>query len=199
MQIKYVGPRPIISKSGIVFDNQFDDRYTYLNIVVQLIKALDKDSFENQTYQYELDNRRLNDQDILEGLQRYCGDLDVVVKKGVAEENAQIDNELKEARENSMLEKDEQAALIKNIEMMRKYRLQYTNNELLYDCAIRLLADYVKKETLNYIIVPMFQRFAAILRSVQDELVRQNFPIDTRMDIYEEDGKLMAKMEVRNR
>jgi len=45
----------------------------------------------------------------------------------------------------------------------------------------------------------MFQRFAAILRSVQDELMHQNFPIDTRMDIYEEDGKLMAKMEVRNR
>jgi len=129
MQIKYVGPRPIISKSGIVFDNHFDDRYTYLNIVVQLIKALDKDSFENKTYHYELDNRRLNDQDILEGLQRYCGDLEAVVKQGVAEENAQIDNELKEAEENSMLDKEEQAALIKNIEMMRKYRLQYTSKQ----------------------------------------------------------------------
>jgi hypothetical protein len=37
------------------------------------------------------------------------------------------------------------------------------------------------------------------LHSVQDELMRQNFPVDTTMEIYEEDGKLMAKMEVKNR
>jgi hypothetical protein len=45
----------------------------------------------------------------------------------------------------------------------------------------------------------MFQRFAAVLHSIQDELSKQKFPIDTKMDIYEEGGKLMAKMEVKNR
>jgi hypothetical protein len=94
---------------------------------------------------------------------------------------------------------NEKEALVRNLEVMRNYRLQYATNETLYNCAVRALANLVKKEHVDYVIVPMFQRFAAVLHSVQDELMRQNFPVDTTMEIYEEDGKLMAKMEVKNR
>lgn len=82
---------------------------------------------------------------------------------------------------------------------MEDYRLQYATNEKLYSCAVKRLAAQVKQDHIDYVIVPMFQRFAAVLHSVQDELAKQKFPIDTRMDIYEEGGKLMAKMEVKNR
>lgn len=199
MQIKYVGPKPIISKTGIAFDNQFDDRYTYLNIAVQLLKALDNDYFEDRTYQYEVDSRRLNDQDILEGILHYCGSLDDVVSLDVEEENRLIDSEIRSAGENTELTEEERAALIKNIELMRNYRLQYRTNETLYNCAVKILAGLVKEAHIDYIIVPMFQRFAAILHSVQDEILRQKFPLETRMEIYEENGKLMVKMEVKNR
>jgi len=199
MQIKYVGPKPIISKTGIAFDNQFDDRYTYLNIAVQLLKALDNDYFEDRTYQYEVDSRRLNDQDILEGILHYCGSLDDVVSLDVEEENRLIDSEIRSAGKNTELTEEERAALIKNIELMRNYRLQYRTNETLYNCAVKILAGLVKEAHIDYIIVPMFQRFAAILHSVQDEILRQKFPLETRMEIYEENGKLMVKMEVKNR
>ncbi len=199
MQIKYVGPKPLIYKTGISFDSEFDDRYTYLNIAVQLLHALDHDYFDDKTYKYAIDTDRLRDDDILEGLKQYCGDLDAVVQEAVAAEQALIEDELQRAKENTTLSDIEREALIKNIKIMVNYRLQYATNEKLYNCAIERLADYVKKDHIDYVIVPMFQRFAAVLHSVQDALANQKFPIDTKMDIYEEDGKLMAKMEVKNR
>lgn len=199
MQIKYVGPKPLISKTGISFDSHYDDRYTYLNITVQLLKALDQDSFEERTYQYAVDSDRLEESTIITELQVYCDDLENAVDTTVAAEQKVINDELKRAEENTAISEDEKSALIKNIKMMEQYRLQYATNEELYNCAIQRLADFVKRENIDYLIVPMFQRFAAVLHSVQDELVKQKFPIDTRMDIYEVDGKLMAKMEVKNR
>lgn len=199
MQINYVGPKPIISTSGISFDAEHDDRYTYLNIVIQLLQALDNDSFEENTYQYPADTRRLDDKEILDGIRHYCGNLDAIVKENIEAENRQIDSEIKEAKENRTLSESEQDALVNNIELMRNYRLQYITNETLYNRAVKHLADQVKKTHIDYIIVPMFQRFASILHSIQNEIAQQKIPIESRMSIYEEHGKLMAKLEVKNR
>ncbi|WP_345974109.1 hypothetical protein [Sulfurimonas sp. HSL3-7] len=199
MQINYVGPKPIISKSGITFDPEHDDRYTYLNIIVQLLQALGSDSFEENTYQYPADTKRLDDNEILAGIRDYCGDLDTKVKENIGKENKRIDNEIKEAKENKALSQSEQDALINNIELMRNYRLQYITNETLYNSAVKNLTLQVQKAHIDYIIVPMFQRFASILHSIQNEIAQHKIPIDTKMSIYEEDGKLMAKLEVKNR
>ena len=199
MQIKYVGPKPLISKTGISFDSQYDDRYTYLNITVQLLKALDNEYFKDKTYYYAVDSSRLKDSDIIDGLKEYCKDLEGIVQESIDTEQKLINDELKRAKENSSISESETEALVKNINMMEAYRLHYATNKALYGCAIRHLAAHVKQEHIDYVVVPMFQRFAAVLHSIQDELANQNFPIDTRMDIFEEDGKLMAKMEVRNR
>ncbi len=199
MQINYVGPKPVISESGIEFDPEHDDRYTYLNIVIQLLQALDNNYFEEKTYQYAADSKRLDDKEILAGLRHYCGDLDTIVKENVEKEKRQIDNEIERAKEDKTISEIEQGALINNIKLMRNYRLQYITNETLYNSAVKHLADQVKKAHIDYIIVPMFQRFASVLHSIQQEIARQKIPIDTKMSIYEEHGKLMAKLDVKNR
>jgi len=199
MKIKYVGPKPLISKTGISFDSQNDDRYTYLNITVQLLQALDHDYFEDRTYTYAANSSRLKDSDIVDILSGYCDDLERTVESAVTAEQRLIDDEFKRAEEAGSIAETEREALIKNIRMMEGYRLQYATNEKLYGCAIQQLARLVKRENIDYVIVPMFQRFAAVLHSIQDELSKQKFPIDTRMDIFEENGRLMAKMEVKNR
>ena len=199
MQIKYVGPKPLISKTGISFDSQYDDRYTYLNIAVQLLKALDHEYFEDKTYQYAVDSGRLSDSDIVGGLKEYCDNLENTVLAGVKAEQKLISDELKRAKENKSISEVEREALIKNIRVMESYRLQYATNDTLYNCAVQRLAAHVKQDHIDYVVVPMFQRFAAVLHSIQDELSKQKFPIDTKMDIYEDGGKLMAKMEVKNR
>jgi len=198
MQIKYVGPKPIISKTGISFDSMSDDRYTYLNIVVQLLNALDHDYFDNKVYSYATDSKRLNDDEVLQGLQRHCGDLSEDIQKAQDKESQEISKDITRAKENQNISEEEREAFIKNIEMMRSYRLQYVQNEALYNAGVNELANLVKKDHIDYVIVPMFQRFAAVLHSVQQKLLEQKLPVRTKMSIFEENGQLLAKMDVIN-
>ena len=75
MELKYVGPKPVISHTGIEFDNNKEDKFIYLNIVVQILKALNHSYFEDKTYSYDADTRRLDNNDLLNELKKYCPDL----------------------------------------------------------------------------------------------------------------------------
>ena len=109
-----------------------------------------------------------------------------------------IQDDINRARENEILTDVDKEILENNIKIMTSYIAQRSVNKKVYYCAVDELAELVKEDNLEYIIVPMFQKFAHVLHSVQGSLKSQNFPIDTKIDIYEEDGKLLAKLKVVN-
>jgi hypothetical protein len=81
---------------------------------------------------------------------------------------------------------------------MRDYLIQRSINKRVYYCAINALAELAKEDHIDYIIAPMFQTFIHVLHSVQGSLERQKSPIDTKLDIYRENGKLLVKLQVVN-
>ena len=81
---------------------------------------------------------------------------------------------------------------------MKEYIIQRAINKTAYYCAIDALANILKKDHIDYVIAPMFQKFAHVLHSVQGSLRKQKFPIDTKLDIYQENGKLLVKLKVLN-
>lgn len=198
MELKYVGPKPIISHSGIEFDNNKEDKFAYLNIVLQLLKALDHDYFEDKIYIYQSDTNRYDTKQLLKGLIRYCPDIDAITNK----ENHNIEDEIKHnihrANESDTLSEESKTVLKNNINIMHDYLVQRSINKSVYYCAIDALAELLKKDHIEHIIVPMFQKYAHVLHSVQGALRKQEFPIDTKLDIYQEDGKLLAKLQVIN-
>ncbi len=118
----------------------------------------------------------------------------------VMEQNMRLNlfSYLTRARENEVLTDIDKETLENNIKIMTNYITQRAVNKKVYYCAVDELAELVKEDNLEYIVVPMFQKFAHVLHSVQGSLKRQKFPIDTKIDIYEEDGKLLAKLKVVN-
>jgi len=198
MHLKYVGPKPLISHTGIEFDNNKEDKYVYLNIALQLIKALDHDYFENKTYSYNASTQRLSSDELESELNKYCKNLDTLEKDKQEEAQNEYEHQIQRAKENTVLDDESKEVLIKNIQLMKDYLIQRTINKAAYYCAVDLLADILKKDHIDYIIVPMFQKFAHVLHSVQGVLREQKFPMDTKLEIYEEDGKLLAKLQVIN-
>jgi len=198
MQLKYVGPKPIISHTGIEFNNNKEDKYALLNIVVQLLRALDHDYFENKTYTYQADTSRLNSEELLDALKEYCPDLQKLMQTRYYEVKEDIEAEILRAKDNKVLDEESKEVLINNINIMKEYMIQRAVNKSVYYCAVNKLAELVKKDHIDHIVVPMFQKFAHVLHSVQGVLREQKFPIDTKLDIYEEDGKLLAKLQAIN-
>ncbi|MEA3331111.1 MAG: hypothetical protein U9Q29_05390 [Campylobacterota bacterium] len=198
MELKYVGPKPIISHSGIEFDNNKDDKYSYLNIAVQLLKALDHDYFEDKTYTYQTNSARLSNDEMLNELKKFCPQISSLMEKENHDIEEEIEHNIQRAKENSVLNEENRKILQNNINLMHDYLVQRSINKSVYYCAIDALAKLLKEDHIDYIIVPMFQKFAHVLHSVQGSLKKQDLPIDTKLEIYQENGKLLVKLQVLN-
>jgi flagellin-specific chaperone FliS len=198
MKLKYVGPKPIISHTGIEFDNNKEDKYVFLNIAVQLLKALDHDYFEDKTYTYEASTQRLSPDELYEELKKLCPNISSLMEKENHNVEDEINHNLQRAQENSVLNEENKTTLQNNINIMHDYIVQRSINKSVYYCVIDLLAELLKKDHIDHVIAPMFQKFAHVFHSIQGSLRKQKFPIDTALDVYEKDGELLVKLQVIN-
>jgi hypothetical protein len=198
MQIKYVGPKPIISHTGIEFDNNKEDKFTYLNIVVQLLNALNHEYIEDKVYTYKADTGRIADEVLPHELKKYCPNLEELVAHENHDIEEEIHHHLDRAHDSKTLSPEEKRTLENNINIMHDYIVQRSINKSVYYCVINALARLLKKDNIDYVITPMFQKFAHVLHSVQGVLQKDDFEIDTRLEIYQEKGKLLIKLQVIN-
>ena len=157
MELKYVGPKPIISHTGIEFDNNKEDKYVYLNIVVQLLKALNHDYFEDKTYNYQVHTERLSANELFDELKKQCPNIKVLMEKKNHDIEEEIEHNLQRAEENSVLNEENKKVLENNINIMHDYLVQRSINKSIYYCAIDALAELLKKDHINHLITPMFQ------------------------------------------
>lgn len=198
MQLKYVGPKPIISHTGIEFDNNKEDKYAYLNIVIQLLEALKAEHFKNKTYSYHADTSRISDNDLLTELQKYCPNIEELTTTSNHNIEEEIEHNIQRAQKSKTLTEEDKETLENNITIMHDYLIQRSINKSIYYCAINTLANELVHEKISYVIAPMFQKFAHVLHSVQGVLLKRKLPIDTKLEIYQEDGKLLVKLQVTN-
>ncbi|MFT5661875.1 MAG: hypothetical protein ACI9TV_002523 [Sulfurimonas sp.] len=198
MQLKYVGPKPIISHTGIDFDNNKEDKFAYLNISVQLLKALSHDYFEDRVYKYNADTSRFENDELIHELKKYCPTLDALMDASNHNIEEEIQHNIQRAHDSNTLEKVDKDTLANNINIMHDYIVQRSINKSVYYCTVESLAKLLQKDNIDYVIAPMFQKFAHVLHSVQGVLLKKEFSIDTKIEIYQEDGKLLVKLEVIN-
>lgn len=198
MKLEYVGPKPLISHTGINFDNNKEDKYVYLNIVVQLIKALDHQYFEDKTYTYNTESRRLDDDELLKELKQICPNIEKIMERNNHNVEDEIEHNIRRANESHTLTTEDKEALTNNLNMMHDYLIQRSINKTIYYCAIEVLTQMVKKDNIDYIIAPMYQSFAHVFHSVQGVLKKQKYPIDSKLEIYQKDSQLLVKLDVIN-
>lgn len=198
MQLKYVGPKPVISHRGIDFDNNKEDKYLYLNIVIQLIKALDHEYFEDRTYSYNVNTKRLSEDELFRELTRVCPNMNELMKKHNHDIEEDIQHDIKRANESQTLTEEDKEVLKNNINIMHDYLIQRSINKAVYYCAVNVLAEMLKNDHIDYIIAPMYQTFSHVFHSVQGVLIKQKFPIESKLEIYQQDSKLFVKLDVIN-
>jgi len=198
MLLKYVGPKPIISHTGIEFDNNKEDKFAYLNIVMQLLDALDHEYIQDKIYTYDICTKRIENDELFSKLQTYCPKLEKIIAIKAKKAQELIHHDLQRAKESETITDEDKEALRNNILMMKEYIIQREVNKGVYYCTIETLANLLKKDNIDYVIAPMFQKFAHVLHSVQGVLLKDEFSIETKLDIYQEDEKLLVKLKVVN-
>lgn len=196
--IRYVGPKPLILAGGVEFDHKKEDKYIYLSIAAELIRLLDHDYVEGQRYVSVTGRRPLDPETTFSLIRSYDPELETEISKRVKHTEADIAEEIERAHSNRLLNEEARSILLKNIEMMRDYRIQRTINKTVYYSGVESLVRIIRKGHIDYITAPMFPIFVHIFHSVEGVLAKQRPPIDSEIDIYEDSGHLNVRLTLKN-
>lgn len=192
---KYVGPKALFSVSGISFDNSKEDKFVYLSILAELIEALDHDYASDQRYVVETGSKPLDENILLELIRKRPSNLDEQIEYWIAKTTEEIDDDVQRAQNNPILSAEERQVLVNNLEILRPYRMQRSINKSIYYAGVNLLALIIKQSGIQYITTPMYPKFLHVLHSVQGALRAMHPPVESSIDIYEEQGHLVVQLK----
>ena len=199
MRLQYASPKPLISSHGIEFDLNKEDKFVYLSIVAELIQALNHEYEEDRRYVFMTSGKPLDNDRILATIKAH----DPRIEEKVAERQkiveTEIADELERARTNRVICEEEREVLIKNIELMRQYRVRRSLNKTVYYSAIESIAGLIKRERIDQISAPMYPKFHHVFHSLQGVLAKLRPPVESAINIYEVDGHLQTRLEIRFR
>ena len=194
--LKYVGPKALLSVSGISFDNSKEDKFVYLSILAELIEALDHEYSGDQRYIAETGNKPLDENILLDLIRNRPSNLDEQIDYWTEKTTKETDDDIKRARENPILTLEERQVLENNLEILRPYRLQRSINKSIYYTGIKLLASIIKQSGIQYITTPMYPKFLHVLHSVQGALRVLHPSVESTIDIYENQSHLVVELKV---
>ncbi|HEX5329134.1 hypothetical protein [Sulfuricurvum sp.] len=196
MPLKYSGPKPLISAHGVTFDLNKEDKFIYLSIVAELIQALNHEYEGGKRYTYLTSNKPLDTDRIIELIRNNDPLLDQEIKERQKIVEQEIKEELDRAHENKVLCEEEKEVLIKNINLLRDYRINRSVNKTVYYSGIASLAHIIQQGHIDRIYAPMFPKFNHVFHSIQGALVKLHPPIDSEIEIYEQDGHLSVRLDI---
>ena len=199
MQLKYTGPKPIISHTGITFDQKKEDKFHYLAFVIELLKAVDHEYLKDATYTFEPETPAHSGEEMLAVLHRFSPEAQTEAKRRALHKRRELDGEIEDAGRNPLLNRDERNTLVTNLKLMYDYRLQRTINKSLYYSAVTTLASLIAADGICYIKVAFRQEYYHVFHSLEGILNTQKFPLRTHLEVYEDKGELMVRLDVTSR
>lgn len=196
MNIKYAGPRPEISQHGIQFKDGKEDKYVYLIIAVQILKAIDKDYHEKNAYSYDTSSKRFTDDELLSIMLTYEPKLkDTVLAEEVRYEQHLLE-EIEQVEKRTDLKEIEKNAWINNLTIMKPYKIQRAINKIYYMHCIDDIAKVIKREKIKEIDTPFFEKYWHVLQTIQGSLSEGRDSIGSDIKIETTNKGMIAKMFV---
>lgn len=196
MTLKYMGPKSLISPTGINFYSAKEDKFVYIGVMVELIRVLDHDYEDSKTYSVQTEEKSFDEKSIIDLIRTYTPDLDEQINQWINKTVQEIDEETFRAKNNFTLNLEAKEAIINNIELMRSYRIQRAFNKSVYYAGIEALATIIKQHRIYHVTTSMNPKFHHVLHSIQGSLRHQHPPLDSQIDLFEEKGHLMANLKI---
>lgn len=202
--LKYAGPKPIYSSTGIDFQINKEDKFIYLEALCELIETLDQEYVssneepegEEVHKNVQIGANHYTPQAMFHLLHGYVHNLNTLIDQRLEETTKIIEDDLERSRHNSYLNSQDRAALIKNIEIMRSYQLQRSVNKCVYYAGVEALAGIVKARHIRQLTVTIEPHLLHVLHSLQGALEKLHPPVFTKIDIFEHEKHLLVELEV---
>ncbi|WP_353663132.1 hypothetical protein [Hydrogenimonas sp. SS33] len=189
-------PKPVCSQHGVLFDHSREDRYPYLDILVQLIEAFDRRTVEGETLHFGIKSKPFPSEVTLKKLRRYIPDLERKIGQSVESTEEELEKEMASIRSNPILSETEKEVWIGNLQSMRPYIVQRAINKRVYHEAVEVLADTLVDHHIRYVALPMVGTFHHAVKSLEAALERHKPPARLHSRIHETDSGPVLELEV---
>ncbi|WP_456322061.1 hypothetical protein [Hydrogenimonas sp.] len=197
-RFKYAGEKPIISQHGIDFDHAKEDRFIYLEPLVQLIEAFDKQPLEGAKLHFGIKKHAMSEEELYEKLHQYIPDLEEMIKKEVEETERSIQHEIGHIQKIPSLSEDEKEIWIRNIRQMHDYMIQRAINKAAYHAAIEVLAKELLKDHIEYLIIPMEGNYQHLAKSLSNVLDHLRSPVASDYKVITTPSGLALEFDIKN-
>lgn len=196
MKIKYAGPRAVISQHGIEFKDGKEDKYVYLIIGIQILQAIDKDYGENKSYSYDLHTKRVEDEEMLSIMTKYEPKLEDEIMREIKDYEEHITQDIQSVKNNKIISDIEKDVWIRNIELMREYRVQRAINKIYYMHCINNIKNIIMRENIKVIDTPFYEKYWHVLQTIQGSLEEGRRSLKTVLQVQSKADGIMAKLNI---
>jgi len=198
-KVEYVGPRVEISNHGVTYRYSKEDKYIYLSAALEILKDIDNDYDKKPYYSHKCKNIPLKQKDLRKTLKRYEESVEECISEECRQYKLKRLHEMEHILQIPYLTRIDKEVWIKNIEIMKKYRVQRAINKMYYMHTIQDIVKVIKHKKIKVLSVPFNKNFFHVLNTVKGTLITGQPSFDAKViEEYNKDDIMVLRLEIRN-
>ncbi len=197
-KLHYVGPRVEISNHGIVYKKSKEDKYIYLMTALEILKDIDNDYEKKASYSHHFKHNKLEEETLHTLLSQHEHDLEECITEECEKYKQKIEHKIAFIRSIPYLTEVDKEVWIKNIELMREYKIKRALNKMYYMHCIQDIVHLIQHKRIKQITVPFNKNFFHVLNTIKGSLITGKPSLDARViEEYDENGHMVARLTIR--
>lgn len=195
--LEYVGPRVEISNHGIVYRKHKEDKYVYLGVALEILKGIDNDYTEKSSYTYHIDTIKLEEENLQNTLTYYEDEFEKCIIKECKRYKEKIEHQIEYIKTLPYLTDIDKEVWIKNIEIMKEYKIKRSINKMYYIHCIQNMVKVIKDKSIKNITVPFNKNFFHVINTLKGALITSKPSLDAKViEEHNRDGHLIVKLTI---
>ena len=196
-KVEYVGPRVEISNHGVTYRYAKEDKYIYLSAALEILKNIDNDYHKKPFYSHKCQNKSLKNLDVNEVLKNYEESIEECISEECKKYKQKILHEIEHIRQMPHLTEIDKEIWIKNIEVMKEYRIQRAINKMYYMHTIHDIVQLIQHKKIKEITVPFKKIFFHVLNTLKGALITGKPSLDAKVkEAYTKDNEIVLKLSI---
>lgn len=197
-RVEYIGPRVEISNHGIVYKKDKEDKYVYLGTALEVLKDIDNNYEEKPSYSHPVENIKLEEELLQSTLMHYENKFEACITQECKKYKEKIDHQIDFVQTLPHLSSLDKEVWIKNIEIMREYKMQRALNKMYYMHCIQDIVHVIKDKKIREITAPFNKNFFHVVNTVKGALITGKPSLDAKViEKYNTDGNMIVQLLIR--
>ncbi len=198
-KVEYVGPKVEISNHGVAYRKSKEDKYIYLMVALEILKDIDNDYEIKPSYSHDFENKVLEDDDFHSILKYYESSVEEYITEECKEYKQKILQEMEYIQHMPHLTDIDKEVWIRNIEIMKEYRVQRAINKMYYMHCIQNIVQVIQHKNIKEITTPFNKCFFHVLNTLRGSLITGKPSMDAQViEEYDKDNNMLVRLIIRN-